>query len=57
MIGLTNINVNITNGKEIKSTFTYGMISILGIITILIILFNMLLKDKKILSNLLKILL
>ncbi len=43
--------------EEIKSTFTYGMISILGIITILIILFNILLKDKKILSNLLKILL
>ena len=42
---------------EIKNTFTYGMIIILGIITILIIAFNILLKDKKMLSHLLKILL
>ena len=43
--------------EEIKRTFTYGMIMILGIITILIIAFNILIKDKKMLSNLLKILL
>lgn len=43
--------------EEIKQTFTYGMIIILGIITILIICFNILIKDKKILNNLLKILL
>ena len=43
--------------KEIKLTFTYGMMIILAIITILIILFNILLKDKKMLSHLLKILL
>ena len=43
--------------EEIKNTFTYGMIIILAIITILIILFNIILKDKKMLSHLLKILL
>lgn len=43
--------------EEIKNTFTYGMTIILGIITVLIISFNILLKDKKMLSNLLKILL
>ena len=43
--------------EEIKNTFTYGMMIILAIITILIIIFNILLKDKKMLSHLLKILL
>ena len=43
--------------EEIKNTFTYGMMIILAIITILIIVFNILLKDKKMLSHLLKILL
>ena len=43
--------------EEIKLTFIYGMMIILAIITILIILFNILLKDKKMLSHLLKILL
>ena len=43
--------------EEIKNTFTYGMIIILAIITILIIVFNILLKDKRMLSHLLKILL
>ncbi len=43
--------------EDIKKTFTYGMITILGIITTLIISFNILIKDKKMLSNLLKILL
>lgn len=43
--------------EEIKNTFTYGMMIILAIITILIITFNILLKDKKMLSHLLKILL
>ena len=43
--------------EEIKNTFTYGMIIILAIITILVILFNIILKDKKMLSHLLKILL
>lgn len=43
--------------KEIKSTYTYGMIIILGVITISIILFNIIIKEKKILSNLLKIVL
>ena len=43
--------------EEIKNTFTYGMIIILAIITILIIVFNVLLKDKRMLSHLLKILL
>ena len=43
--------------EEIKNTFTYGMMTILAIITILIIVFNILLKDKKMLSHLLKILL
>ena len=42
---------------EIKNTFTYGMITILGIITILMIIFHVILKDKKMLSHLLKILL
>ena len=42
---------------EIKQTFTYGMITILGIITILIICFNIVIKDKRMLNNLLKILL
>ena len=41
--------------QEIKDTFTYGMIIILGIISICIILFNIFIKEKKILSNLLKI--
>ena len=43
--------------EEIKNTFTYGMIIILAIITTFIILFNILLKDKKMLTHLLKILL
>ena len=43
--------------KEIKSTYTYGMIIILGVLTISIILFNIIIKEKKILSNLLKIVL
>ena len=43
--------------EEIKNTFTYGMIIIWAIITTFIILFNILLKDKKMLSHLLKILL
>ena len=43
--------------EEIKRTFTYGMIIILSIITILIIAFNIIIKEKKMLSNLLKILL
>ena len=43
--------------KEIKNTYTYGMIIILGVITISIILFNIIIKEKKILSNLLKIVL
>ena len=43
--------------EEIKNTFTYGMIIIWAIITTFIILFNILLKDKKMLSQLLKILL
>ena len=43
--------------EDIKKTFTYGMITILGIITTLIISFNIFIKDKKMLSNLLKILL
>ena len=43
--------------EEIKRTFTYGMIIILSIITILIIVFNIMIKEKKMLSNLLKILL
>ena len=43
--------------EEIKNTFTYGMMIILAIITILIIVFNILLKDKKMLSHLLKMLL
>ena len=43
--------------ESTKRTFTYGMIIILAIITVSIISFNILIKDKKILSNLLKILL
>ena len=43
--------------KEIKNTYTYGMIIILGVITISIILFNIIIKEKKILINLLKIVL
>ncbi len=43
--------------EEIKLTFIYGMMIILAIITILITLFNILLKDKKMLNQLLKILL
>ena len=34
--------------QEIKDTFTYGMIIILGIISICIILFNIFIKEKKI---------
>ena len=43
--------------EEIKHTFTYGMIIILAIMTTFIILFNIVLKDKRMLSHLLKILL
>ena len=43
--------------EEIKRTFTYGMMIILGIITILSICFNIIVKEKKRLSNLLKIVL
>ena len=43
--------------EEIKNTFTYGMIIILAIMTTFIILFNIVLKDKRMLSHLLKILL
>ncbi len=43
--------------EDIKHTYTYGMIIILGIIATLIIAFNCFVKEKKILSNLLKILL
>ena len=43
--------------EEIKRTFTYGMMIILGMITVLSICFNIIVKEKKRLSNLLKILL
>ena len=43
--------------EEIKRTFTYGMMIILGMITVLSICFNIIVKEKKRLSNLLKIVL
>ena len=43
--------------EDIKNTFIYGMISILGIISILMIVLTFFMKEKKILSNILKILL
>ena len=43
--------------EEIKRTFTYGMMIILGMITVLSICFNSIVKEKKRLSNLLKIVL
>lgn len=41
--------------EEIKNSYLYGMIIVLGILLISIILFNIIVKEKKILSNLLKI--
>lgn len=43
--------------KDLKNTFIYGMIIILGIMIILIILSNFIVKEKNILSNILKIIL
>ena len=43
--------------EDVKRTYIYGMIIILGLIAIAIILFNFIVKEKKILSNLLKIIL
>ena len=43
--------------EDVKKTYIYGMIIILGLIAIAIILFNFIVKEKKILSNLLKIIL
>ena len=41
--------------EEIKNSYLYGMVIILGILLISIIIFNIIVKEKKILSNLLKI--
>ena len=41
--------------EEIKNSYLYGMVIVLGILLISIILFNIIVKEKKILSNLLKI--
>lgn len=43
--------------EETKRTFTYGMIILLGMMIVFMIAFNILLKDKRMLSNLLKIVL
>ena len=43
--------------EDVKRTYIYGMIIVLGLIAIAIILFNFIVKEKKILSNLLKIIL
>lgn len=43
--------------EDVKKTYIYGMIIVLGLIAIAIILFNFIVKEKKILSNLLKIIL
>ena len=41
--------------EEIKNSYLYGMVIVLGILLISTILFNIIIKEKKILSNLLKI--
>ena len=43
--------------EETKRTFTYGMIILLGMMIVFMIAFNILLKDKRMLSDLLKIVL
>ena len=43
--------------EETKRTFTYGMIILLGMMIVFMIAFNILLKDRRMLSNLLKIVL
>ena len=43
--------------EETKRTFSYGMIILLGMMIVFMIAFNILLKDKRMLSNLLKIVL